>query len=244
MCIAIFKPAKKHIEKKKLRRSFAANPDGAGFMYISSGSLIIDKGYFSFCSFYKAYRNAERLYPGSNFVIHFRIGTSGKLNSNNCHPIRIKENLAYVHNGVLSSIHIPKDSKVSDTVLFAQQILSKLPMNWHKKNCYRSLVETYAEANHSSFILMSEDSTVLIFNEAKGIWDNDIWYSNKTYQNTTFGFSNKWDTDFMLEHKSDESYCSFCFCPLRSGEYDIDPLTQKKYCIDCLIANYEPIFNK
>ena len=82
MCIAIYKPEGKIISKATLQECYDSNPDGAGFMYNQSKKLHIEKGFFSFDSFYDAYKKHEN----KQAVIHFRIKTHGKIDTANCHP--------------------------------------------------------------------------------------------------------------------------------------------------------------
>lgn len=58
-----------------------------------------------FKHFMKAYERDTQEYPKRHFVLHFRIGTSGVLRcAEMTHPFRITQDLAFVHNGILSSV--------------------------------------------------------------------------------------------------------------------------------------------
>src|SRR6266545_3554785 len=55
-CVAIYKPKGVQIAKKYLSNSFENNKDGAGFAYAKDGKITINKGYFSFEEFWKAFK--------------------------------------------------------------------------------------------------------------------------------------------------------------------------------------------
>ena len=59
MCIAIYKPADKILSQETLTECYDSNPDGAGFMYAQDKKLHIEKGFFSYESFYQAFKQHE-----------------------------------------------------------------------------------------------------------------------------------------------------------------------------------------
>ena len=111
MCIAIHKPTNKVISRSTLENCFNSNPDGAGLAYRNNieDKITIEKGFFSFEDFYSFYKGLDK---SLEMLIHFRIGTSGKLNKNNCHPFLVNGKDALIHNGVLN--HFPYTKKRSD----------------------------------------------------------------------------------------------------------------------------------
>jgi len=226
MCLAILKPANEHIIKRRLRQGFQENPDGAGFMYVKNGQLKIDKGYFSFRSFYKAYRQAEQKCPDSNFVIHFRIATSGKISSKHCHPFLINTTVAFVHNGIFAKL----GNKVkSDTQHFNNDYLRYMPPDFiHNKKSIRFLEKYCGWFN--KLIFLNNKNEYLIVNESAGRWLDNIWFSNII--ETSIGFSvttnyateiedNDWGecaictgyypTQQMQETENGQVICEFCF---------------------------------
>src|SRR5690348_4415363 len=117
MCCAILSLPNSNISKEHLENAFSNNDDGAGFAYIKDGKVVIEKGFFTFESFWNAYTLAELNDKIS--LIHFRIGTSGGQDQLNCHPWEVNEEVVMMHNGVLGEFSI-KDSELSDTGLFVQ----------------------------------------------------------------------------------------------------------------------------
>ena len=90
MCIIAIK--NKGIElpsEQILETMFKNNSDGAGFMYAVDNKLIIQKGYMTFRSFMSALKKLEQKYDLTEIplVMHFRIATSGQVDSRDLSPI-------------------------------------------------------------------------------------------------------------------------------------------------------------
>ena len=185
MCIAIYKPAEKSITKDTLKTCFTNNPDGAGFSYINTDYMGISrmkiKKYMKFDDFWRAYSKAIDIAPNSPFLIHFRIGTHGEKTTYNCHPFFVNKELTFIHNGIISGVGT--DKRKSDTQLFNDKVLKKLPKGWQYNEGIQTLVESFIGG--SKLIMMDINGDVTIFNENKGVWDNDCWYSNESYKPRT-----------------------------------------------------------
>ena len=100
MCIIAIKPEGISIPIERLKTCWEHNPDGAGFMYSENNKLKIVKGLMTFDSFIKAYDEVNPL--TKRIVIHFRYGTHGDICPDLTHPFNVNEDLALVHNGILS----------------------------------------------------------------------------------------------------------------------------------------------
>ena len=101
MCIIVAKEKGKSLPSKKtLKRCFDYNSDGAGFMYVDKGKVIIDKGYMSFTSFYNRLKELKEKFDIQNkaLVMHFRIGTSGKGAKNLTPKMTEKKNINDINN--------------------------------------------------------------------------------------------------------------------------------------------------
>ena len=130
MCVCIWKPKDKKLTKDVLAMCWDRNPDGAGYMWSQDGKVKIRKGFMTFKKFWKSFKHAQRRIGNETGIgIHFRIGTSGMLDRRNCHPHRVSETLAFIHNGILP-LEIEKGSTESDSMVFAS-MLSSLPAGWH-----------------------------------------------------------------------------------------------------------------
>lgn len=125
MCVIVYSPWKKTVPKEVLERCFDANDDGAGFSYAAGGKMIVEKGFFKFKDFWKAFEPIQR----EETVIHFRIKTHGTIDEDNCHPFlyKSKKNPRYewaiAHNGTLPWASTPKRS---DTNCFVSEFLGPI----------------------------------------------------------------------------------------------------------------------
>lgn len=179
ICIAIYKPENVYLKKYILQTCFENHPDGAGFMVYDhkAGRLIAKKGFFSFRSFWKAYRE----YKYHRAVLHFRYSTAGKVNEENCHPFLANDNLGFVHNG---TIGIQMDDKdFSDTWHFNENVLKPIideyPDAWMHKTI-KGLVESFI-TERNKLVFMDGSGNVTIYNEGKGVWHSECWFSNDSY---------------------------------------------------------------
>jgi hypothetical protein len=177
MCIAIYKPEDKVLSLATLKECYTSNPDGAGFMYAENKKLHIEKGFFSFQSFYDAFKKHE----SKQAVIHFRIKTHGKIDTTNCHPFAVNNAIGFVHNGIISGFG---DANHSDTIGFNQSILQPLVSKWGNLALFQDPIIDLIEGRigYSKLVFLDRHGNHKIMNEHKGTWDDGVWYSNDSYK--------------------------------------------------------------
>ena len=177
MCIAIYKPEDKILSQATLKECYDANPDGAGFMYAQNKKLHIEKGFFSYDSFYKAFKQHEH----KQAVIHFRIKTHGKIDTTNCHPFAVNNAIGFVHNGIINGFG---DSNHSDTIGFNNAILQPLVHKWGNLALFQDPIIDLIEGRigYSKLVFLDRHGNHKIMNEGKGVWDDGVWYSNNSYK--------------------------------------------------------------
>lgn len=184
MCIAIAKPAGMAITKKILKQCFDSNPDGAGFCVEIDGKLVINKGYFTFEDFYAAYLPYEEL----KALIHFRIRTHGQTDAENCHPFFITDNVAFIHNGIISDVPHHKDK--SDTRMFKEQYLLPIVQNYGQQALTSPIISRLIEKfiGGSKFVFMVKgQEDFIIYNKSMGnLSKEQIWFSNYSWQVPTY----------------------------------------------------------
>ena len=176
MCIIVNHTAKsKILDRKIFNNCWRNNSDGAGLMYSYNNKLIIKKSMRK-KEFWNMYIKSFR--EGEPMILHFRIGTSGKTHDLTCcHPFSVNDDLAFVHNGVISIETTPEKS---DTMVFNEGILQGLPTNFEDNEVIRILIKEYIR--NSKLVFMDNEGSVTIINEVAGYWDTDTWYSNKSYE--------------------------------------------------------------
>lgn len=204
MCIIVLN-TKEHLSKKLLNECWESNNDGAGMMYSLDGKLNIFKELKNFNTFYEYYSTLRKEFKKTKIALHFRIGTSGKIDINNIHPFMVNKKLSFMHNGIID-IPLQRKSKISDTIAFNQKILKQLPQNFLYNHAITELISRYIE--RSKLLFMNNQGKYWIINEHLGHWDKKgNWYSNYSYCESTFK-SNKeiqWTHDIF-----DYDYCQFC----------------------------------
>tara|TARA_Y100000310_G_scaffold318374_1_gene372330 strand:+ start:1715 stop:2503 length:789 start_codon:yes stop_codon:yes gene_type:complete len=180
MCIAVYQPKGKKLSKEKFHECFSRNPDGFGLMFAKGGKIHIYKTLDDVERAYSVYsRLHKREARGKNMVLHFRIATHGSVNKKNCHPFRINERLALVHNGVISAVDTHKYKDMSDTRVFAKEILAKLPPFFEWDEPIMRLIEEFI--GRSKLIIMDSAGMAHIVNEGMGEWVDGMWFSNSSH---------------------------------------------------------------
>ena len=178
MCIAILN-TKGTISKSEFKTCWNNNPDGSGLAWNEGGKLRIFKEMKDVHNLYQKYKNIRQQYPAINILIHFRIATHGKVNETNCHPFKVSKDLVFIHNGMITGAGLPKSNDFSDTYLFNQLILQKLPKDFTRNEAILNLIAQYID--YSKLIFLDSADNWTIVNEDLGKWDGDNWYSNDSY---------------------------------------------------------------
>jgi predicted glutamine amidotransferase len=176
MCVAVMKPEGKILSEETLRECWDANPHGAGFMYSDGSQLRIEKGFMQYDAFREAWEDKQDL----KAVLHFRIRTHGDTDAANTHPFQVGKTLGFVHNGTINTAI--KDKKLSDTYHFNKNILQHIYRTDSKfifKEHYKELITNYI--GWSKLVFLTAKGEHAIVNEEKGVWDDGVWYSNRSY---------------------------------------------------------------
>jgi len=204
MCQAIVKSAGLTIAKSKLKCAWDSNPHGAGFAYLSESRVRIEKGFFNFKSFWKAYRAVQHL----DVLIHFRFATHGDQTPENCHPFELGEDSAIIHNGILDRFLPRGKDERSDTRVFVEDLLNPtLATVPHSTHAFLSdeLTQRTLEnlIGYSKLAALTPEGFALV-NEELGTWDSKgVWWSA--------GIPRRWanqglDFDFGCTDTEDRTY--------------------------------------
>lgn len=203
MCIIAYKPAGISIDRKTLRTCFDNNPDGAGYMYPCEGKVLISKGYWRFKDFWSSWEKTLKIH-GESFpvVFHFRIATAGCVDKRNCHPHRITKDLAFVHNGILTNVTVPKDSPVSDTIIYRDKYLRRLKAeSIYSTDAIAKIGDHIGTGN--KFVFMNGYGHAAIANESAGVWAGNVWYSNTS-------FKPRFSSNYFFDEACEGDYCEYC----------------------------------
>ena len=198
MCVIAIYEKNLELNKEELKNCFKKNPDGAGFMYFDrkANKVHISKGYFTFDELWK---QLEILPVDVDRIIHFRIATSGAINTSTCHPFPVCDDYKQMgrgeifcdeglaHNGILYE-YTPKKgmkSRHSDTMCFVKQMVHPLGEAIMNKQV-QDLLEEHTMRN--KFAILNHDQLVVLgdFEQSR---DSLALYSNSSY------YVHKWELD-------------------------------------------------
>jgi hypothetical protein len=241
MCLAIYKPATTKPDKEAYRCGFENNTHGAGFAAAVNGGLVIGKGFFKFKEFWQAFKP----YADCAALIHFRLATHGKKDSDNCHPFAITDNLAMIHNGVLP-ICTKEDETKSDTWHYVESVLK--PLHALHPEFYKHEAISYlgrCAISGSKFVFLRSDGDFGIWNEEDGTWEDDgHWYSNSGYRPRVSIIggrgsysSSAWDDDYRLSRSTSKSRTSVSFDSTREMFPDYDNESPTAWGLDVTPEN-------
>lgn len=179
MCVIIHKPKGIDIQLKTFKKCWKSNPHGAGLMYASDGTLQVIKGMMTLNAFMDKY--AELKCIEKEVVIHFRLASAGTITSNQTHPFWVfPDQLAVVHNGHIMG-YDTGGLKQSDTMIFNQKILTKLPKDFLSNNAILELLDNYIFG--SVVVFMNNMGGIKIVGTTAGsIFLNGCWFSNDFWQ--------------------------------------------------------------
>jgi predicted glutamine amidotransferase len=197
MCIAILNRTGV-ISAKTFKKCWNSNPDGGGFTYFDGQKAIIVKEMKSHKLLHAKYLEARAQYPDSDFAIHFRISTHGKINETNCHPFRINKRSAFIHNGMINNME--RSPEFSDTYLFNQFVLKTLPQHFAKNEAICELIGAYI--GHSKLVIIDGQDSYII-NEYLGHWNAGNWYSNDSYKDAPKVVKNAYNWTKVTAPKTD-----------------------------------------
>jgi len=234
MCLAIYKPSKAQVDWDALEEGFRCNAHGAGFVTARKGVLEIHKGFFTF----DAFRAAYLPHAHKQAAIHFRLATHGDRNEANCHPFSVTDEIAMIHNGILS-IDTSDAKEMSDTWHYVQYVLRPLALenrDFYSHGSIKFLGESAISG--SKFVFLRADGDWDIWNQDDGHWKGDLWYSNRSYVKSSFGFA-QWPkaTDLLVRDKPtryepdvDDSRCYHWLSDAEQAIYD--SLLEEGFTVD------------
>jgi predicted glutamine amidotransferase len=197
MCVIVAKEKNVGLPTyKQLLNCFEYNNDGAGFMYVNNGKVVIDKGYMTWKKFYKRYQKLCRKFnnfENQSLIMHFRIGTSSGNTPQNTHPYPIsnkvndlhrlytKTDLGMVHNGIIHD-YTPKDklSNTNDTQEFILKYVSTLYNHYPKFYKDKYIMNGLDDITDSKLAFM--DTTGYIYYVGNFIDEEGIKFSNSSYE--------------------------------------------------------------
>lgn len=203
MCIIAIKPAGiKLPATDTIENMWYNNPDGAGFMYATGGTVHIRKGFMALKDFKSAINKLEKSVEVTNtpIVLHFRITTHGGTAPGNTHPFPVTEKLpllqmtkskaplAVAHNGVIGIKPSQKD--ISDTMEYITSQLAplyQLKKDFYRQDAGKKLIYNFIKSKMAFLDGHGRIETVGDFTRG----DDGLLYSNSSYKARTVYYN--WD---------------------------------------------------
>lgn len=207
MCVIINKKAgQKMINETTLRKAFNHNSDGAGIAWTlgtpnNPKPITLKKGFMTFDALWDYITKMKRRYGEDlldlSMIIHCRITTHGGTSQYNTHPFPISSDMddlnelslkglktAVAHNGIVSSVNIPKTATYSDTMLFIQKQLypiSELNPNWYR---FPKVLEALKDIIGSKLSILNDKGeiyTVGEFYQLDGLEFSNLYFNTSYY---------------------------------------------------------------
>ena len=177
----------------QIRRMFARNPHGAGYMYARDGKVTIQKGFMDLDELLDQLR-LEHFGPEDPVVYHFRISTQAGVKASMTQPFPLTTSLdkceklmmtcgcGIAHNGIIRMTS-DGDPRYSDTALFITQYATRLLHNV-KDLKDPNILDILEELTRSKLALL--DRTGYIATVGNYIKEcNGLMFSNTSYQEFT-----------------------------------------------------------
>lgn len=185
MCIIAVTPAGMKLTDETIGHCWTNNPHGGGFAYVDNSDTVRVFATLDKQEFLDAFHNAAGKYARTSPMLsHFRIKTHGEKSLDNCHPFKVNSNLVFAHNGIID-IPIPDDMrKMSDTSVFNDLVLKKLPKDFVLQWALRDLIRKYI--GYSKLVFLDKTRRVTFINKNLGVTDGECWFSNETFKETVY----------------------------------------------------------
>jgi hypothetical protein len=176
MCILIHHTANTSFSDEVLRDFYSHNPDGFGLMFGDGQKIHVTKSLGSVDETIALYRDIAE---GRECIIHYRMKTHGNIDTANCHPYRITDELWLAHNGILSAGN-PIRKEMSDTWHMIEYILRPIA----ESNMDMLFTEDFQEylgdliGSSNKFALCHADGRIAVINREAGVEHFGAWLSN------------------------------------------------------------------
>jgi len=250
VCLLCFSPAGTMPRREDIEQACSANPDGFGFAIRIDDKIITSRGLNANKVIDKFFKLKEK-YPESDGMFHARLATHGTINNENCHPFRVDNDRRLVlgHNGILP-MQVPAQGSRSDTRIFAEDILPAMGIEVLDSYSDRLALEDWLGNN--KMVIMSTHPALkkdyYILNEAEGLDDNGVWYSNCSYRPYAARYANptynskyilnsstniSTDYEWPIKNNWDDEFCPTCNALLMEKELYEGYCATCETCLDC-----------
>ena len=255
MCILIHHTAETSFSDAVLRDFYNHNPDGFGLMFGDGNKIHVTKSLGSVDETIALYRDIAE---GRECIIHYRMKTHGNIDTANCHPYRVTDDLWLAHNGILSAGN-PIRKEMSDTWHMIEYILRPIAESNMDMIFTADFQEYLGDLIGSSnkFALCHADGRIAVINRDSGVEHFGAWLSNTyAWSASEHGFKHKGVTnrynsyyDYYDNYSKYHAYDSYHVKPKSSvqtqepiyDQYDYDEIVRKAY--KCWLKGEQSLLN-
>lgn len=159
MCVILHRKYETFVDDADIIDAYHTNPDGYGLMYQNKGKVITEKGIIGLDELLDKLNNLCE----TEYILHLRIRTHGKINKQNCHPFSIGFGGYLMHNGMLD---VPIfNENMSDT--------------WHFSNIIRGLGRKLSLKDYSAIEEYHDSFNRMAFMYPDSIEKTGSWYEHR-----------------------------------------------------------------
>lgn len=201
---------------KLIKQMFRANPDGAGYMFASNGSVRISKGYMTATEFLNAIKK-EAFTEEDSVVYHFRITTQAS-RAEMTHPFPLSPELSHMealelsapigvaHNGIIRMTS-DGDKRYSDTAKFITKYLVKIIRNESDLRS-EACMDIIAALTNSRFAIMDGSGHIAYAGAGWTQDENGLWFSNRNHEYFSSRFTYVPVKKITASYNSENNYTS------------------------------------
>jgi hypothetical protein len=181
MCVICGLQTGAKVTEAEFDEMWKSNPQGFGYAFVDGHNRIfVDKALELAEAKEKFFPHFEQFGDDSPFMLHFRIKTHGEKCLENTHPFKVNDRLVMSHNGVIGKCLPKGDDKRSDTRIFTEDLLRKLPDGFLHNTTITEFISDYIGGSKLAFLDAKRRMTIV--NSHMGVKDGDRWFSNNSFR--------------------------------------------------------------
>lgn len=177
MCVIIHIPANEKLTHRDAIALWKTNPDGGGIAYPYKGRIVTRKT-MKFAEWWNWYKEIRAKHPNVSILGHFRIATHGTVDITNVHPFQVDENTVMAHNGIIHDCAPERFDTRSDTRVFVEDVLPRLPKQWLDDDYLPMMVDSFIGYSKLMFLTVDPDLRHTVYRFGKWIHHEGLWLSN------------------------------------------------------------------
>jgi hypothetical protein len=183
MCVIVYKPVGKAISHEEIRKMWARNKDGLGFIgkKDDKSKWFFQKGIMNLDEAIEVL--SDYLLEEAELVVHFRLQSRGSISREMTHPFdwgNSVEQRFLFHNGTINLL-------TGGTCFSDSSVLGQLIQPVDTDSAF-AILGNFAKKDYGRFVAFTrrkgeEEPLIKIFDGKESLWRDGIWYSNLIHEN-------------------------------------------------------------